>query len=51
MGDRVTFDYSKAEKFIGEHEVKAMERIALQAKEVLVERSPQYPGPGHRRGK
>ena len=29
MGDRVTFDYSKAEKFIGEHEVKAMERIAL----------------------
>ncbi|WP_346707361.1 glucose-6-phosphate isomerase [Massilistercora timonensis] len=39
MGDRVTFDYSKAEKFIGEHEVKAMERIALQAKEVLVERS------------
>ena len=39
MGDRVTFDYSKAEKFIGEHEVKAMERIALQAKEVLVDRS------------
>lgn len=39
MGDRVTFDYSKAEKFIGGHEVKAMERIALQAKEVLVERS------------
>ena len=39
MGVRVTFDYSKAEKFIGEHEVKAMERIALQAKEVLVERS------------
>ena len=39
MGDRVTFDYSKAEKFIGEHEVKAMEQIALQAKEVLVERS------------
>ena len=39
MGDRVTFEYSKAEKFIGEHEVKAMERIALQAKEVLVERS------------
>lgn len=39
MGDRVTFDYSKAEKFIGEHEVKAMEKIALQAKEVLVERS------------
>ena len=39
MGDRVTFDYSKAEKFIGEHEVKAMEQIALQAKEVLVDRS------------
>ena len=39
MGDRVTFDYSKAEKFIGEHEVKAMEQIALKAKEVLVERS------------
>ena len=39
MGDRVTFEYSKAEKFIGEHEVKAMEQIALQAKEVLVERS------------
>ena len=39
MGDRVTFDYSKAEKFIGEHEVKAMEQIALQAKEVLVEKS------------
>ena len=39
MGDRVTFEYSKAEKFIGEHEVKAMERIALQAKEVLVDRS------------
>ena len=39
MGDRVTFEYSKAEKFIGEHEVKAMEQIALQAKEVLVDRS------------
>ena len=39
MGNSVTFDYSKAEKFIGEHEVKAMEQIALQAKEVLVERS------------
>ena len=39
MGNRVTFDYSKAEKFIGSHEVEAMERIAQQAKEVLVERS------------
>ena len=36
MGDRVTFDYSKAEKFIGEHEVKAMEQIALQAKDCLL---------------
>ena len=39
MGNRVKFDYSKAEKFIGSHEVEAMERIAQQAKEVLVERS------------
>lgn len=39
MGNSVTFDYSKAEKFIADHEVKAMERIAEQAKEVLVERS------------
>ena len=38
MGNKVTFDYSKAVQFIGEHEVKAMSNIALAAKEELLSR-------------
>ena len=39
MGNKVTFDYSKAAKFISADEVKSMERIVEQSKEVLVSKS------------
>ena len=39
MGNKVTFDYSKAAKFISVDEVKSMERIVEQSKEVLVSKS------------
>ena len=39
MGNKVTFDYSKAAKFISTDEVKSMERIVEQSKEVLVSKS------------
>ena len=39
MGNKITFDYSKAAAFIREDEVKSMEKIAMDAKEVLVSRS------------
>ena len=39
MGNKVTFDYSKAEGFIREHEVEYMKKIAEDAKEVLVSKS------------
>ena len=38
MGNKVTFDYSKAAPFIGEHEVKAMSNIAAAAKAELLSR-------------
>ena len=39
MGNKVTFDYSKAAKFISADEVTSMERIVEQSKEVLVSKS------------
>lgn len=39
MGNKVTFDYSKAAKFISADEVKSMERIVEQSREVLVSKS------------
>lgn len=39
MGNKVTFDYSKAAKFISADEVASMERIVEQSKEVLVSKS------------
>lgn len=39
MGNKVTFDYSKAAKFISADEVRSMERIVEQSKEVLVSKS------------
>ncbi len=39
MGNKVTFDYSKASSFISEAEVASMAKIASDAKEVLVSRS------------
>ena len=36
---KVTFDYSKASKFISDDEVVAMKKIAEDAKEVLVNKS------------
>ena len=36
---KVTFDYSKAASFIGENEVESMKKLALDAKEVLVNRT------------
>ena len=39
MGNKVTFDYSKAAKFISADEVKSMERIIEQSKDVLVSKS------------
>ncbi len=43
MGKKVTFDYSKANGFIGEHEVQNMKRLAEDAKELLVSKT----GPGN----
>ena len=39
MSNKVTFDYSKANGFIREHEVEFMKKIAEDAKEVLVSKS------------
>ena len=39
MASQVKFDYSLAENIISQDEVKAMEKIALDAKKVLVEKS------------
>ncbi len=39
MGNRVTFDYSKTEKFISAAEVASMEKTAALAKETLVSKS------------
>ena len=39
MGNKVTFDYSKAGCFISEAEVASMEKIVAQAKEELVSRT------------
>ena len=36
---KVTFDYSKAASFIGDNEVESMKKLALDAKEVLVNKS------------
>lgn len=36
---KVTFDYSKAASFIGENEVESMKKLALDAKEVLVNKT------------
>ena len=36
---KVTFDYSKASKFISDDEVVAMKKIAEDAKKVLVEKT------------
>ena len=35
---KVTFDYSKATRFISDHEVESMKKIALQAKDTLLGR-------------
>ena len=43
MGNKVTFDYSKANCFVTENEVKYMSKIALDAKELLVSKE----GPGN----
>ncbi|MGN0308829.1 MAG: glucose-6-phosphate isomerase [Lachnospiraceae bacterium] len=39
MGNKVTFDYSKASGFVSTHEVELMKKLALDAKEVLVSKS------------
>ena len=39
MNNKVTFEYSKANEFIREHEVEFMKKIAEDAKEVLVSKS------------
>ena len=36
---KVTFDYSRAASFIGENEVESMKKLALDAKEVLVNKT------------
>ena len=38
MSNKVTFDYSKANGFIREHEVKYMSKLAVEAKDLLVSR-------------
>ena len=39
MGNKVTFDYSKAANVVGAEEVAAMEKMVETAKEVLVSRT------------
>lgn len=39
MGNKVSFDYSKAGCFISEHEVASMKKIAVDAKELLLSRT------------
>jgi len=39
MAEKITFDYSKAAKFIGENELKPMERIVSSARELLVSKT------------
>ena len=39
MGNKVTFDYSKAAPFIKDHEVESMKKLALDAKELLVSKT------------
>ena len=39
MGNKVTFDYSKAACFVSENEVTSMKRIVADAKELLVSRT------------
>ena len=39
MAEKVTFDYAKAAKFIGENELAPMEKLVKDAKEVLVSRT------------
>ena len=36
MGNKITFDYSKAAGFVNEGEVKIMEKLAADAKETLL---------------
>lgn len=36
MSDKVTFDYSKAEQFLGSNEIPAMKELVMNAKEKLV---------------
>ena len=43
MGNKVTFDYSKAKSFIRDHEVEYIKKMATDAKELLVSRK----GPGN----
>ena len=43
MSNKVTFDYSKANGFIREHEVKYMSKLAMEAKDLLVSKE----GPGN----
>ena len=39
MGNKVTFDYSKAMKFIGENEIESMKPIVAEAKKTLVSKT------------
>ncbi len=39
MAGKVTFDYSKANVFVKEHEMESMKTLALQAKETLLSRN------------
>lgn len=41
MVGKITFDYSKAHGFIGDSEVQAMKKIAMEARETLVSKSGQ----------
>ncbi len=39
MSSKVTFDYSKVAPFVSEHEVETMKKLALDAKQVLVDKT------------
>ena len=39
MGNKVTFDYSKASAFIAQHEVDYMSKLAMDAREMLLGRN------------
>ena len=43
MSAKVTFDWAKAAPFIKEHEVTNMKKLAMEAKDLLIDFEQRYP--------